>query len=173
MREVEVKYRVDCNRVDHVKARIEGMGARLVSVRVEEDTYFEHPCWSMFERDEAVRLRRIVDGGSSTLVLTYKGPRSGGLAKSREEVEARVDDSITVILDRLGFRPVVTVSKRRLIYELGDLLFFVDEVKGLGCFVEIESRSGDSDAILEAGESIGLDRDSIVELTYVEMLAGR
>ena len=173
MKEVEVKYRVDCNSLDRIKAKIEGIGAKLVSVRVEEDVYFEHPCRSMLEGDEAIRLRRVEDERSRRLILTYKGPRSGGLAKSREEVEARVDDSITVILDRLGFKPVVTVSKRRTIYDLGDLLFFVDEVKGLGCFVEIESRSGDPDAIIEAGETIGLSRESIVDLTYVEMLVGR
>lgn len=173
MKEVEAKYRIDCNRLGRIKTKIEGMGARLVSTRIEEDVYFEHPCRSMLERDEAIRLRRVEDGGSTRLILTYKGPRSGGLAKSREEVEARVDDTIILILDRLGFKPVVTVSKRRTIYDLGDLLFFVDEVKGLGCFVEIESRSGDPDAIIKAGETIGLDRGSIVDLTYVEMLIGR
>ena len=173
MREVEAKYRIECALMDEIKRRIESLGAKLVDDRTEEDVYFEHPCWSMLERDEAVRLRRLHEGSVERLILTYKGPRSGGPAKSREEIEARVDDNVRIILERLGFRPFITVSKRRAVYELGDLTFFVDEVRDLGCFVEIESRSGDTEAIMKAGEALGLRKEDIVDLTYVEMLAGR
>lgn len=164
MREVEVKARADLERV---RRRLEELGAQLVGVEDQDDTYFEHPCRSMIEGDEALRLR--VAGGR--VELTYKGPRERATAKSRLELSVQLSDAETAkrLLEQLGFRESVRVRKRREVYRLGGVLVALDSVEGLGCFVEVEGE--DEGEVLAALGSLGARE--IVGETYAELAARR
>jgi adenylate cyclase class 2 len=175
--EVEAKIVLeDCNRLDEVKRRLEELGARFDGEVYEEDTYYQHPCRNFAETDEALRLR-IADG---KVEITYKGPkRVHGGVKEREELTARVVDGAFMarILERLGFKPVATVRKRRLYYTIEGLAeISLDTVEGLGCFVEIEYR-GRARSAEEAAEAVerlaarlGLDKFPRTVKSYLELL---
>ncbi|MEM0023370.1 MAG: class IV adenylate cyclase [Thermofilaceae archaeon] len=160
--EIEVKARAD---PENVREKLAKLGARLLRIETQEDIYFEHPCRSMLEVDEALRLR-VAEG---RVELTYKGPRSHSLAKSRLEITVGLDDAqaAKLLLEQLGFREAVKVRKRRESYALGRATVALDEVEGLGFFVEVE---GDSESeVLSILSELGAVE--IVKETYAELAA--
>src|SRR5689334_3972403 len=116
--EVEIKFRA----ADHadLARRLDALGAEAGPPIAQEDAYLAHPDRDFGKTDEALRLRR--DGASNR--ITYKGPKLGGPAKTREEIEipfadgAEAFDGMARLLERLGFRPVAVIRKSRRPYHL-------------------------------------------------------
>ncbi|ABL88285.1 adenylate cyclase [Pyrobaculum islandicum DSM 4184] len=131
MLEVEVKYRAD---LGSVRERLKSLGFSLVAAGWEEDIYFQHPCRDFASTDEALRVR--ISGGR--VGVTYKGPRMGFGGKTRVELSAAADVSIVEIFEKLGFVAVARIKKRREYYRGGGFTISLDQVEGLGEFVEIE-----------------------------------
>jgi len=155
MLEVEVKYRANLGKV---RERVLALGFSPRGVSEEVDTYFQHPCRDFAATDEALRVR--VSGRSA--VLTYKGPRVGAGAKTRVEVSTSAEPSVVELLERLGFVKVAVVKKRREYYEGLGVLVSLDEVEGLGEFVEIEK-------VVAREEDIG---GAVEELRRIASLLG-
>lgn len=141
MFEVELKFRV--SNVSKLREKLAENDAVLVSENENQDTYYNHPSRDFAESGEALRVRRI-DG---TPLVTYKGSKRPGAVKAREELEWRLDpgdptgESMGKLFDRLGFREVATVTKRRETFHLGSsnpMTVTIDRVEGLGEFAEIE-----------------------------------
>ncbi len=179
MFEVEVKIAVE--NPEKVRERLRELGEREGKLE-QVDVYYQHPCRDFGETDEALRLRRT-DG---RIVLTYKGPRVGR-EKSREEVEVEVEDGERMdrILRRLGFRPLerVKVKKRREVYRVRfegrDVTVALDEVGGLGTFLELECSVGDrseveraEESLLRLAERLGVRGERVRE-SYLELLMER
>jgi adenylate cyclase class 2 len=105
--------------------------------------------------------------------LTYKGRKIDAKSKTREEIEVVVSDadSANLILLRLGFKPVAEVSKIRKRYKIGVFEICLDDVEGVGTFVEVETK-GDNMAelrnkalaILERLDLRNTERKSYLEL---------
>jgi len=135
--EVEVKSSVEDIR--KLKKRLSEMGARKVDDAVENDVYYNHPARDFARTDEALRIRTCA-GRSS---LTYKGPKLDFRSKSREELIIGLDSApdAAAMLERLGFRKVAEVRKRRRKYALGQFEICLDRVAGLGAFIEIEAQA--------------------------------
>lgn len=142
MLEVEVKYRV--NDTAAVEARLVELGGQAPLVRDECDHYFNAPDRDFAQTDEALRLRRIGDAN----FVTYKGPKLDAQTKTRAEIEVPLADGEQAahdfmrILEKLGYRPVAVVRKRRRIYHFDSdgfaLEVCLDQVHDLGSFVELE-----------------------------------
>ncbi|MBD3260273.1 MAG: class IV adenylate cyclase, partial [Candidatus Altiarchaeales archaeon] len=111
------------------------LGAKFREEYLQEDVYFAHPCRDFLESGEALRIR-CVDG---EFFLTYKGPRLDVDTKSRQEIEFPASAQLFEVLKKLGFREAGCVVKKRRTYKLGDLLFCLDDVEGLGSYLEVES----------------------------------
>jgi len=155
MLEVEVKYRAY---LGEVRGRVLALGFSPRGVSEEADMYFQHPCRDFAATDEALRVR--VSGRSA--VLTYKGPRLGAGAKTRVEVSTLAEPSVVELLEKLGFVKVAVVKKRREYYEGLGVLVSLDEVEGLGEFVEIEK-------VVAREEDIG---GAVEELRRIASLLG-
>jgi adenylate cyclase class 2 len=137
--EIEVKaYAEDLVQVEQ---RLSEMGAVFVGTVSEDDLYVAHPCRDFRETDEALRVR-VMDNRS---FMTYKGRRIDDKSKTREEIEVALDDAenAKLLLVKLGFTPVATVIKVRKLYRLGECEICLDDVEGLGTFVEVETKGGD------------------------------
>ena len=166
--EIEVKARVKLPREELISRLI---STGFVKRRLEHqlDIYFNHPCRDFKDTDEALRVR--LTGGEAS--LCYKGPRMLGRAKMRVEIEVRVEDPEKVyrILKALGFREVARVEKQREVYEKEGVSIALDEVKGLGSFIEIEGSS--EEVVLRVAEELGLRREDFVNATYLEMVLSK
>ncbi len=168
MEEVEVKYR--CRGLDRVRERLRALKAEPLGVVEMRDTYYQHPCRDFAATDEALRLREASD----KCIVTYKGPKRGGWAKAREEVEFEASScgAAAALLERLGFRPVATLHKRREFYGLWGTEVSLDEVEGLGSFVEVEDKGGGLEAVRRVVEALGLREGPIPE-SYLELYLAR
>ena len=135
MIEVEVKVQVFL-KTSEVLQRLQKLGALFIESVEQEDIYFSHPCKDFRKSDEALRLR-IEEGKAK---LTYKGPKLSHLSKTRLELEAPIEDArrVSEILEKLGFKPLPAIRKKRYHLKLSDLDIYVDEVYGLGVFIELE-----------------------------------
>ncbi len=115
----------------------------------QKDTYFAHPARDFAQSDEALRIRSI---GEQSF-LTYKGPVLDKNIKTRKEIELPVGcsmkdgEELASMLEFLDFQKVRSVQKTRTIYHLRWKDFPVeiclDQVVGLGQFLEIETISND------------------------------
>jgi adenylate cyclase class 2 len=167
MIEVEVKARA----FPGIREKIESLGAFLVGREIHRDIYFTPPCRDFRKNDEALRIRIKEERAR----LTYKGPKLDETTKSRRELTVDIDcpETMEEILISLGFFRAGVVRKSRTKYRLGEATIALDEVEGLGSFLEVELAAGEdwerekekALAILKeigAGESI--------RLSYLEML---
>ena len=183
--EVERKYRIAD--LAPLLARLAELGAEPGEPESQRDCYYAHPARDFAETDEALRLRRA--GAANR--ITYKGPKVGAEGKTRRELELELpsgDDALADfgrLLEALGFRPVATVEKRRrkadLDWQGREVEVSVDEVQGLGTFVEFELTADDEGvsqaeaalaslaAALPLGES---ERRSYLELLLETRHAG-
>jgi adenylate cyclase class 2 len=171
MLEIELKVRVES--LTAVRQRLAGLGAILSDRVTERDIYYNAPNRDFAATDEALRAR-YTDSGC---IVTYKGPkRAGAAVKAREEFSCRVNpgEECEEILARLGFRRTAVVEKVREYYSLGEVSIALDDVAGLGTFIEIEYAGGGTAEEAEReicrirGE-LGAEGDPIL-LSYLEML---
>jgi adenylate cyclase, class 2 len=139
--EVEQKFPLDDRSA--VERTLEGLGCRWNAPVDQADLYFAHPARDFRSTDEALRLRR---SGSETMI-TYKGPKLDAATKTRREIELPIAgphgfDRYRELLIALGFREVRLVEKRRrpgtLAWQGAEIHIALDEVDGLGAFLEIE-----------------------------------
>ena len=174
--EVELKFRVE----DHADLRhvLQTMGATVHSAIEQVDRYFNHPARDFGQTNEALRIRTI---GDETRI-TYKGPLLDRIAKTRREIELRLadssDDQLGEMLSLLGFREVQTVTKTRtcvtLPFEDREIEVALDEVDGLGRFVELESVTDEDgkdaarDCLLRLSNELSLSNST--QRSYLEML---
>jgi len=167
-----VKYRSPGN--DKVVKTLERLGAKKIFSGTMEDIYFVHPGRDFGRTDEALRLRKV-EGRAE---LTYKGPRMPSTTgKSREEITLRTEDPLAAqrIVERLGFKEGFTVTKKRDSYLLDKLRIELDDVEGLGEYVELEVLTESVERTKQMFESakqeLGLDMPE--PLTYLELLIKR
>ena len=152
MYEVELKFPVTDR--GGLERGLVALGARFAPGVEQVDRYFTHPCRDFAATDEAVRLRRVGDA----VAITWKGPRIDATTKTRREIELPVGPADaacasgattiarwTDLLGALGFEPVRDVAKRRRTAALrrdgADIEAAIDDVDGLGCFLELEERT--------------------------------
>jgi adenylate cyclase class 2 len=167
MIEVEVKAKA----VPGMREKIESLGAFLVGRETHRDIYFSAPCRDFRKSDEALRIRIKEEGAR----LTYKGPKLDEITKSRRELTVEINSPETMeqILIGLGFFRAGAVRKSRTKYRLGEATIALDEVEGLGSFVEVELAGGETwDAEREKVMHIlrELGAGESIRSSYLEML---
>ena len=96
--------------------------------------------------------------------ITYKGPRKRGPTKTREEIEIRFADGAEAagqlrrLFELLGFHPVATIRKHRVMFELtraGHALeVALDRAESLGDFAEVEMLAPSERDIPEAQSAV-------------------
>ncbi len=180
--EVEQKFRSQGHSA--VASRLMELGANSGARLDQEDTYLAHPARDFAVTNEALRIRRVGDRNA----VTYKGPKRAGITKTREEVEIDFADGpepradLTRMFEALGFRPVFVVRKTRTPYGLERegrrIEVVLDEVEGLGTFVEVETiAEGDADlpAAQKAVTTLAalLDLGAVEPRSYLRMLLER
>ncbi len=182
--EVELKFRGADH--DDLERRLVAIGAEPGEEVAQSDAYLAHPARDFAMTNEALRLR--TEGGSNK--LTYKGPKLGGPAKTREEVEigyepgAEARAGMGRLFEALGFRPVAVVRKSRrpfrLSYRGRAVEVGLDRAEGLGDFAEVEALADGPDDLAAAQEAVialaaelGLSQDQVEPRSYLRMVLQR
>ncbi|MCA9068669.1 MAG: class IV adenylate cyclase [Planctomycetaceae bacterium] len=155
--EVELKFPLVDK--DRLLAALKELEAQPQPEMSQSDRYFAHPARDFGETNEAFRIRQ---SGEKTK-LTYKGPLLDKETKTRREIELSLADGnktaedMVNMLNALGFSEVRAVCKTRTPYELTwqgrEMEITLDDVEGLGWFLEIETLTEEEDP-KEAQEAI-------------------
>jgi len=156
--EVEAKFAVADR--DEFERRMRGLDTPTSETCRQVDRYYAHPARDFASTDEALRIRRVGEFNC----VTYKGPKIDRTTKTRQEIELpiasgeRGASDFADLLEALGFRPVGEVRKRRQSTQLAwrdhEVEVAIDEVDGLGTFVELET-SADETSLDQARDCIG------------------
>jgi len=166
-RNVEIKARVGDLAV--VAEIVEQLADKAPVSLEQEDTFFRCP-------QGRLKLRRSGDGAPGELIF-YRRGNAAGPKESRYVIHRTSDPEglLTVRAAALEVRAVV--RKRRTLYLSGPTKVHLDEVEGLGPFVELEVilRPGQdiSEGVAIAHDLIGklgISQHQFVERAYVDLL---
>ena len=145
MIEIEAKFKLSNNMTrDKLIAILESQFVAPISIKHQIDTVFllpEQVDAPIIPGSKIMRVRDILDLETGELrqsLITLKVEGQTKLASS--EYEFTVDDGNIArqMLVALGWREVVTVDKVRLELKTEDYTICIDEVAGLGLFIELE-----------------------------------
>lgn len=138
--EVEAKYRL---------LNCEGVIKKLKEMRIDpvggseyqKDIYYNSPSRDFLENEivsEWLRIRETKE--SCTLNYKLWLPVGAKIQNQCKEFETEVSDSYAVkqILAHLSFEEIAIVEKERRCWKYDGVEISIDEVKGLGSFIELE-----------------------------------
>jgi adenylate cyclase, class 2 len=135
LREVEVKYRV--TDLEALISALTTRGVELGMPLCQDDQAYAPDGWAYGDDRRGVPFARLRTTGSRH-VFTVKRPAENVLACEEHETPVADRDQMHRAVLAMGFRPTVRIVKMRRTGSLGDLSVCVDELDGLGVFLEVE-----------------------------------
>lgn len=135
VREVEVKYRVDDT--EGLLAALRVRGIELSAPVRQDDQAYAPEGWSYGDRKLGVSFARLrtVDGAHS---FTVKRPAENALSCDEHETAVADRGQMHRAILAMGFYPTVRIAKTRRTAVVGGMSVCVDEVDGVGMFLEVE-----------------------------------
>ncbi len=126
---INIEIKAKCFHPEKVEAFLLSNGARFVGLDHQKDTYFNVP---------AGRLK-LRQGNIENSLIFYNRPDQEGPKQSDFSLSRISDGAATeaVLEKALGVK--VVVDKYRKIFYINNVKFHLDNVPGLGSFVEIEA----------------------------------
>ncbi len=167
---VEIKAR--CKNGDDVRACLLSKGADFKGTDQQTDTYFN-------VQKGRLKLR---EGNIENNLIYYERPDQAGPKQSAFQL-VKVEDAAGLkkaLASANGIK--VVVRKKREIYYIGNVKFHIDEVPGLGSFVEIEAGNKmaghpGADQLKEQCDfylsALGITDKDLVEVSYSDMLLAK
>jgi predicted adenylyl cyclase CyaB len=165
---VNIEIKARARKFDEIRSRAEKLSDMPVEVIPQEDTFFNV---------EHGRLKLRVLAPDRGQLIYYTRPDQEGPKRSDYHIaETRDPDNLKRVLElAYGIRGVVI--KTRYLYLIGQTRVHLDDVEGLGRFVELEvvMKAGQSDA--EGQEiakglmtDLGVEGSDLLEGAYMDMV---
>ena len=164
---IEIKTSID--NPEKIEAILKAKGAKYVGEDHQIDTYF-------LVDSGRLKLRQ---GKIENSLILYHRPESKDLKKSSVQLQKLPSDNEAlkeILTKTIGVRTVV--DKKRKIFFIENVKFHIDEVKGLGAFMEIEAL--DTEGIFSEKklqeqcdfyiDFLKLDRSKFINQSYSEMV---
>lgn len=151
MIEIESKFKVSSSITrDELLAILKGQFITSISSKRQIDTVFllsEQVDAPIIPGSKIMRVRDVLNPETGELQRSLMTLKIEGQTKlASDEYEFVVDDGNTArqMLTALGWQEIVTVDKVRLESKTKDYTICIDEVAGLGLFIELEVLTEDS-----------------------------
>ena len=156
---IEVEIKIPVSNLEKEKAGLHRMGFVHERSLIERDTYFDGGVCGIRKSGQALRVRQIIhcDTGEKMSEINFKGKKMDSVSMSRPEYETAVGDGEIAkkIFEEAGFFPVKpVVVKKREILICGEVQACLDDVEGLGTFLELEIMAEDEGSKAFALEKI-------------------
>lgn len=163
---IEVKARA--RNFAEIKARAEKLSDTPVEVIPQEDTFFHTP---------QGRLKLRILPGEQGQLIYYTRPDQEGPKRSDYHISYTADPANLKRVLELAYGVRGVVRKTRYLYLVGQTRVHLDDVQGLGQFMELEvvMREGQSDAegqVIAEGllASLGVETGDLLEGAYMDLL---
>jgi predicted adenylyl cyclase CyaB len=154
-----------------IRSRAEALADTPVEVIAQEDTFFAV---------SQGRLKLRIRNADAAQLIYYERPDQGGPKRSDYQIfETEDPDRLKLTLSRaLGIRGIV--RKTRYLYLVGQTRVHVDDVEGLGQFMELEvvlrpdQPDADGQAIArDLMSKLGVAESDLLEGAYMDLLEER
>jgi predicted adenylyl cyclase CyaB len=165
---VEIKAR--CKNISHIREILLGEKAKFIGLDHQVDTYYSVP-------NGRLKLRQ---GKIENALIHYQRDNIQGPKQSQVKFYrlSKADELNDILQHALAILTVV--DKKREIYFIGNVKFHLDQVKGLGNFVEIEAI--DDSGVYTAQElqqqctgymeKFNIQQQDLISTSYSDMLPG-
>ena len=160
---IEIKARV--NSLDPIREKIKSWGTRLQGTYLQTDTYFN-------TASDRLKMREV-DGEPTAMLIYYDredipDPKQSDILI----VETGEPETLKAILGRsIGVK--VTVEKTREIYQHQGTQVHLDEVEGLGTFIEFErpitDLPEDRRVLEDLMEELNIKAEDLVTVSYSDL----
>ncbi|NVN96700.1 class IV adenylate cyclase [Candidatus Nomurabacteria bacterium] len=171
--EVEIKVKLD-NPVE-IKEKVSKMGSLVKSIKQIDDYYIPSHRDFFAGVDHPIEFLRIRNNPDKTIFEYTKcvnmNEETGDYDYAEEyETEILDVDEFKKILAFLDFKKVITVEKYREYWMCGDIEVALDDIKGLGNFIEAEAKGDFKDekeakeACIKFLENLGIERVEDVQI---------
>ena len=184
---IEVELKIPIYNKEEAAMRLKDMGFVQGDLKRESDIYFDKEDGQIKNSDSALRIRSCenLTQEGATYYLTYKGPKLDAVSKTRKEVEVAVQEpkATQEILVSLGYTQVYPVVKLRQYYHKEAMTACLDQVEGLGDFLELEmviagevekDTTQEKDAALETLvavlNALGCGMEDTIRTSYIGLL---
>ena len=129
MDHIIIEFKARCDEHERIRAILRQKDARYVGNDHQIDTYFQVPRGRL----------KLREGVIENALIFYSRPDVAG-SKQSDVTLSRVEpgSDIRNVLSR-ALDVLITVDKRREIYFVGNVKIHLDEVAGLGRFIEVEA----------------------------------
>ncbi len=168
---LNVEIKAKCNDTSFIRNYLLSAEADFKGVDEQTDTYFNVP-------NGRLKLR---EGNIENNLIFYErtnqaGPKSSHFNLVKIEDAKGLKDALT---KSNGIK--VVVKKRREIYYINNVKFHIDEVPGLGVFIEIEAGNIKVDLSQEQlkeqcnfyVKEFGIKAEDLIEVSYSDMLLAK
>jgi len=147
--------------------QLEELGFKKVANVFQEDTYYVAPTWQAPYSDELMRIRKE----NGKYFLAYKGPISGGLLRIKPKIEFEVEPSLRDALEKLGYKKVLSLYKRRERLLGAGVELVIDRIEKDGNFLEFRTPDPQGESqIMEYLKKLGISRRTITKKSYLELM---
>lgn len=128
------------------------------------------------DANDWLRVRISAKGCSICFKRCHRNEQN--IALYSDEIETKIDDAekMKKILVELGYQEILKLKKERKSYKYNTYRFDIDEIVGLGCFIEIEDQGQISDLlegrqrIRDTLKKIGITNYKEVNTAYPQMI---
>ncbi len=156
---------------EEIRRRAEALSDQPVEVLPQEDMFFNTP---------QGRLKLRVLSANNGQLIYYTRPNQEGPKRSDYQIYLTSDPENLKRVLELAYGRRGIVRKRRYLYLVGQTRVHLDDVEGLGQFMELEVvlREGQSDAdgqavAEELMASLGVEKNELIEGAYMDLLEAR
>lgn len=181
MNTFEIEIKLPVKFPEQILEKLLVMDFRKEATIRESDMYYNSEYHDVKKLGEALRIRKSRDlsTGQTRAQINFKGKKIDRVSMSRQEYETEVENSecMEQILMALGFMPVAGVQKTRCYLKKDEMTVCLDQVDGLGDFLELEVITSDEsmremylDKMEQLLKVLELSMEDTVRTSYLGML---
>lgn len=162
MSSTEIEIKLPVVRLTDVRAKLDDIGALLVTPRtLERNWRFDTPDGELTRTGRVLRVR-----SAQAATMTYKQRTGKRLTRREIEIDISSADRATELLKGLGYEVILVYEKYREVFKVEDTEIMLDEIP-FGCFVEIEGP--DEAALRQAADRLGLAWAAGIDISYLQL----
>lgn len=178
MKNVEVEIQAKIKNPDSVEKKLSKVG-KFIKSRKQKDIYFVTPQRNFFLKPAPIEYLRVrYEKDKNHLNYSFLHFKKNDWLSATDEYETLVDkpEIVEAVFKKIGLIPKVTVMKTRKYFDCGDFEVVLDNVRGLGNFIEIEAKKifGTVEKTRRACsyflDNLGIKYDVKKEMGYPRML---
>lgn len=172
---MEVEVRVKVDNLEEIKNKLIALGAEFYKEKIQVDSFFKRKGEELAPAGPGNVLLRVRESDKNK--LTFKALTEQTGVWIEHETEISNPEETKLMLEKIGFSKVTTMTKKRISGKLDEFELCLDDIKELGTYLEIALDSSDGEAakkkLIELLNKLGFDESQIIHKGYGAMLFER